>query len=265
MKKLTILALAAIVFAACGGHKNVESSEETDTLKTFEQRQIESSIKIHLDSLATELGNLKRPEFLTETDGKFQLTKQEKQVKPTYLLDASIADEAVTLAEKYRVLAALGIDRRIARLYEMPEDAYNKSISKLLADIDDPSFKNVKSGGDLFEASAVLYQAMEENGRINYYWQMAASSLVEEIYFVSQNQEKFLSTFTDETASNVSFRVNLLIDALNHLSQYDSEISPVASVMAPLEQLNATTVEELKEQMDSLKSEIEGARKALIK
>jgi hypothetical protein len=35
--------------------------------------------------------------------------------------------------------------------------------------------------------------------------------------------------------------------------------------MAPLEHLNATTVDELKAQLDDMKAEIEAARKALVK
>ena len=245
MKKLSILALAAIVFAACGGNKSTSNAEEADSLKSFEQEQIEASIKMHFDSIAAEFSKIDQPNFVKETENGIALTKEEKQVKPTYLLAPSVADEATTLAEKYRVLAALNVDKRIANLYEMPVEDFDKAITKLAADIDDPSFKDIEDKGSIFETSS--------------------AALVEQLYIVSQNKDKFLSTFTDETAANVTFRIILILDATNRLSQYDPEIAPVAAAMTPLEHLNATSVNELKAQMDDMKAEIEAARKALVK
>jgi hypothetical protein len=265
MKKLTILALAAIVFAACGGNKSANVEAETDTLKSFEQEQIEASIKMHFDSIAAEFSKMEQPKFVKETKDGISLTKEEKQVKPNYLLAPAVADEATTLAEKYRIISALSVDKRIANLYEMPVEDYEKAITKLAADIDDPSFKVIDNAGSLFETSSELYNAMDQNGRINYFWQIASAALVEQLYVVSQNKDKFLSTFTDETAANVTFRIILILDATNRLSQYDPEIQPIASALAPLEHLNATTVDELRAQIDDMSEEILAAREALVK
>ena len=202
---------------------------------------------MHFDSIAAEFSKIDQPNFVKETENGIALTKEEKQVKPTYLLAPAVADEATTLAEKYRVLAALNVDKRIANLYEMPVEDFDKAITKLAADIDDPSFKDIEDKGSIFETSS------------------ASAALVEQLYIVSQNKDKFLSTFTDETAANVTFRIILILDATNRLSQYDPEIAPVAAAMTPLEHLNATSVNELKAQMDDMKAEIEAARKALVK
>ena len=265
MKKLTILALAAIVFAACGGNKSANVEAETGTLKSFEQEQIEASIKMHFDSIAAEFSKMEQPKFVKETKDGISLTKEEKQVKPNYLLAPAVADEATTLAEKYRIISALSVDKRIANLYEMPVEDYEKAITKLAADIDDPSFKVIDNAGSLFETSSELYNAMDQNGRINYFWQIASAALVEQLYVVSQNKDKFLSTFTDETAANVTFRIILILDATNRLSQYDPEIQPIATALAPLEHLNATTVDELRAQIDDMSEEILAAREALVK
>ena len=265
MKKLSILALAAIVFAACGGNKSANVEAETDTLKSFEQEQIEASIKMHFDSITAEFSKMEQPKFVKETKDGISLTKEEKQVKPNYLLAPAVADEATTLAEKYRIISALSVDKRIANLYEMPVEDYEKAITKLAADIDDPSFKVIDNAGSLFETSSELYNAMDQNGRINYFWQIASAALVEQLYVVSQNKDKFLSTFTDETAANVTFRIILILDATNRLSQYDPEIQPIATALAPLEHLNATTVDELRAQIDDMSEEILAAREALVK
>ena len=81
MKKLSILAVAfaAIVFASCGGQKSGQNNEGADSLKSFEQEQIEASIKMHFDSLASELGKLKQLPIM-EKNGSLKLTDEEKQV-----------------------------------------------------------------------------------------------------------------------------------------------------------------------------------------
>ena len=260
MKKLSILAIAfaAVVFAACGGKKSEQAAENADSLKSFEQQQIEASIKMHFDSIAAEIGKLKQLPFLSEGDDGLKLTKEEKQVKPDYLLNPAAADEATTLAEKYRILSALNVDKKIAALYEMPTEDYDKAITKLVADINDPSFKAI-------DDTNTLYDAMNENGRINFFWQMASAALIEELYVANQNPDKFLSTFTDEAASNVTFRIILILDAINRLAQYDPDIQPVAKALAPLDVLNATTVAELKDQVAKAKDQINDAHKAIIK
>ncbi len=267
MKKLSIFAvvLAAMVFAACGGKKSAENAEQADSLKSFEQQQIEASIKMHIDSISAEIAKLKQPAFVQENNGGITLTKEEKQVKPNYLLPASAAEDAATLAEKYRMLSALSVDRKIAELYEMPLEDYDKAIAKLVADINDPSFKTAEKAETIFETTQTLYDEMEKNGRINFFWQLASAALVEELYIANQNTDKFLSVFNDEAASNVTFRIILVLDAINRLSEYDPEIKPIADALAPLEVLNATSVDEFKKQMGEAKDNIEAARTALVK
>ncbi len=267
MKRLSIfaVALAAIVFASCGGKKSANTTEEADSLKSFEQQQIEASIKMHLDSISAEIANLKQPAFVQESNGGITLTKEEKQVKPDYLMAATAAEGAATLAEKYRMLSALSVDQKIAELYEMPTEEYGKAIAKLIADINDPSFKTIENTGTIFETTQSLYDEMEKNGRINYFWQLAAGSLVEELYIASQNTDKYLSVFTDESTSNITFRIILVLDAINRLSEYDPEIQPIADALAPLDVINATSVDELKKQMAEAKDAITAARTALVK
>jgi hypothetical protein len=267
MKKLSVLAIAfaAIAFAACGGKKSAQAEEATDSVKSFEQQQIEASIKMHVDSIASELGKLKTLPFLQEGKDGITLTKQEKQVKPDYLLTPSVADEATTLTEKYRIMSALSVDKKIAALYEMPTEDYEKAITKLASDINDPSFKAIEDANTIFETTTTLYDEMEKNGRINYFWQLAAAALVEQLYVINQNSEKFLSNFNDDAAANVTFRIVLILDAVNRLAQYDPDIEPVAKAIAPLDALNATTVAEMKEQLAKTKEQINAARKALVK
>jgi len=266
MKKLAIFAVAfaALAFTACGGKKETQNVEETDSVKTFEQEQVEAKIKVELDSLAAALGKLKQLPIVQDENG-IKLTDQEKQVKPDYLLAPSVAESTTTLSEKYRMLSALSVDKKLAALYDMPTDEYEKAIGKLVVDINDPSFKDLPDNNSIFETTEALYDAMNQNGRINYFWQLAATSLVEELYIMSQNTEKFISSFDDDAAANVTFRIVLLIDAINRLTEYDADIVPVAKAIAPLSVLNAISVDQLKAQLADAKEQIEGARNALVK
>ncbi len=268
MKKLSVFAVAfaAMVFASCGGNKSNQPAEQADSLKSFEQSQIEAAIKMNVDSLASEIGKLKNlPITAADANETFKLTKEELQVKPDYLLDSDVAENAATLTEKYRLLGALEVDRKIARLYEMETGDYDKAITKLAADINDPSFKGLDEGVGVSETTQALYDNMEKNGRINYFWQIAAASLIEQLYIINQNSDKFLTAFDDEAAANVTFRIVLIQDALNRLSEFDPEIKPVADALQTLDSLNATTVSELKSQLAEAKEKIAAARKAIIK
>ena len=266
MKKLAMfaVAIAAVAFTACGGKKSTQTAEETDSVKSFEQEQVEAKIKIELDSLAAVLGQLKQLPIVQDENG-IKLTDQEKQVKPDYLLDPAVAENTTTLSEKYRMLSALSVDQKVAQLYDMPTDEYQKAISKLAADINDPSFMDLPDAGTIYETTQALYEAMNQNGRINYFWQLAATSLVEELFVLSQNTEKFVASFDDDAASNATYRIVLLIDAINRLTEYDPDIIPVANAITPLNTLNAISVDQLKSQLVEAKEQIEGARSALTK
>jgi hypothetical protein len=269
MKKLSFVAVAfaAMIFASCTGGQGSQNKggEQTDSVKSFEQEQLEASIKIQFDSLASELGKLKTLPILNKDENGIQLSDQEKQVKPDYLLDPAVAENATTLAEKYRILSALVVDKKVAELYEMPTDDYDKAITKLVADISDPSFKDMEDQNTIYETNQTLYDAMNANGRINYYWQMAAAVLVEQLYVLNQNTDKFITAFDDDAAANVTFRIILLQDAIERLSAYDTELIPVVQAIEPLKVLNAIDVEQLKEQLAQIKDEINAARQALVK
>ena len=100
-----------MAFTACGGNKGAQNVEETESEKSFEQEQVEAKIKVELDSLASELGRLKKLPIIQESDNGVKLSEQEKQVKPDYLLAPSAAENATLLSEKYRLISALSVDK----------------------------------------------------------------------------------------------------------------------------------------------------------
>ena len=82
---------------------------------------------------------------------------------------------------------------------------------------------------------------------------------------LNQNTDKFITAFDDDAAANVTFRIILLQDAIERLSEYDTELIPVVQAIEPLKVLNAIDVAQLKEQLAQIKDEINDAREALVK
>ena len=161
MKKVKFLLMAvfAIALASCSS-KPKQTEEEQEEIKSFEQEQIEESIRVQLDSIANVLSGLKALPILEQTkSGELKLTDEEKKVKPDYLLSPEIAKEAITLSEKYRVLVALSIDQTVAELYDMDTKAYNEATAQLLSEINDPGFRIFAENGDLVVESQESFEA----------------------------------------------------------------------------------------------------------
>ncbi len=262
--KFLLMTVCAIALVSCGG-KTQKEGEGQDTVKSFEQEQIEESIKVQLDSIASVLGGLKALPMLEQTkNGELKLTDEEKKVKPDYLLSPNVAKEAITLSEKYRVLVALSIDQAIAEMYDMDVKEYNEATAQLLRDVNDPGFRIFAQDGDLVVESQEIYDAEVKAGRLNYFWQAVATSLVEQMYILCQNQEKFLPSFDDDAVANLTLRIALLQDAINRLVEYDPELVEVSEAIKPLEKLNSTTVEELKADITKMTNDITTARNQLV-
>ena len=88
MKKLTLVIaiFTAMLFAACGNKTNADNSgQDSDTVvKSFEQQQIEASVKMQLDSIAAEISSKKfTPLYQAINNGEITLSADEKKVKRT--------------------------------------------------------------------------------------------------------------------------------------------------------------------------------------
>lgn len=272
MKKisLAIFAFAALLIASCGGNgAKSTDAEAVDSTKTFEQSQIEAKIKVELDSIAAKL-NEKDVVGLRHSidEGKIVLTADEKKVKPDYLLQPSVAKDAVTASQKYQTIAMLWTDKAVAKLYDMNTDEYDVAISELAVGdngVNDPALKKVMEAEDQKAALKQLSKDMDEEGRINFFWAGSAAAVVENLYIMTQNTEKFVNGYNDEQVADITFRLICIIDALDRLTQYDYNIIGIAEGLEPLKNLNATTVEEFKKQLEESKEAIKASRESFLK
>ena len=271
MKKLFILALAAgaMLVSCTGNQKKAETSEETE--KCFEQQQIEAYIKVQVDSLASEFSKMSRSPFIAALkEGRIELTEEEKQVKPEYLIDPASVNDLVTLSQKYRAVSVLCADKLIANAYGMPIDEYDAAIKKLIVDIDDPAFKlfqeNDEKGVEQQKLIEDFYNAEDKNGRINFFWDTTTAFLVEELYIISQDpSNKFIECFDDQAADNVTYRIILFQNALENLKAYDFSLESLCTAIKPLNKLNAINAQQFKEQIADMNKDIKVLRENLLK
>lgn len=265
MKKILFLAAAFVLALTSCGNKQKQSEITEDSIKVFEQNQIEASIKQQLDSLASQAKQLKGIPGIQNMKDGIQLTEEEKMVKPTYLMDPAETADLQTLSEKYRALAMLFVDKKVAEAYDMDIAPYDEAISKLLAEVNDPALGALNSSITYEENISTLYDAEEAAGRINLFWEMTTASTVEQVYVLCQNIDKYITAIDDEAAENMTFRMILLTDAMDRLADYDANVAELNDAMQPLKVLDALNADQLKSQLMELKGDIEVVRASLLK
>ena len=269
MKKIAIFSLAAVMMVSCGGNQKSQNQDivEGDSI-SFEQEQIEAGIKVQIDSLAAEFARMQQMPFMQALkNGELLLTEEEKLAKPDYLVDPIAVEELITLSQKYRAVAILTVDRTLAKAYEIDIEPYDNAIKSLLVQINDPAFDAFTSDDDtpFTEAVQQFYDTEDENGRINFFWETVTTVVAEEIYTLAQHQDDALmACIDDHAAESITLRVALLQDGLERLSVYAPELEQLCETIRPLQQLNALTAQELKEQVAGMKDEIEAIRNSLL-
>ncbi len=272
MKKiLSFVCIAAVSFAmiACGGNKKAkQAAAAPEAQKSQAEIQQEEYIKMQIDSLAAEMLRLKPLDFVkTTNDGTIVLSDKEKQVKPDYLVSASAINDLQTLSQKYRAAALIYVDKEVAKLYEMTNltSDYDKALTKLYLDINDPSLKEIFQTDNTAEAMNNFYATCKENGRLHFFWDVCAAAVVEHIYIASQNSEKFLAAFDDDSASELTLQIALLTIAIDDLAEINPEYKEISEALKPVGVINAISVEQFREQLAQVKSEVSVSRSTLLK
>lgn len=251
--------------------KQAEEAEAVDYSKETAEKMLADEINVDLANLVESAKQIKPVAFLkSQKDGKLVLSDKEKKVKPTYLLDPAAANDLVTLSQKYRAVGMLTSDKIIAELYEIPTTVFNESIFRLLKDINDPALEafftlppmDIETNREAF---ATFVDDEFNEGRINFFWEGVAALTVEQVYILSQNIEKFMPMFTDESAADITYNFVCLHDGLTKTVNASPEMESLNEILTPLYVINAITVDELKAQLLQVKDDIEAARAALLK
>lgn len=270
MKNLFLAFAVVALLVSCGNKPKQEAAVDNVEETSFEQDQIEENIKLQIDSLVVEFSKMDdTPFMLAIKEGKLELTEAEKQVKPDFLFDPAITNELVALSQKYRAIAVLSADKYIAQIYGQPIDEYEAAIKKMVVDIDDPAFKIFIEAADTATHEQIItdfYNAEKESGRINLFWETTSAYMIEELYLISKDPSgKLIESFTDESASKITYRIALFQNALEKLKTYDPNLNEICDAIKPLEKLNAINVEQMKQQMAEMNNDLQEIREYLLK
>ena len=272
MKKLTIILLAAALVAlpSCKNNKKAKTEAPDYTNATVDQLTSEA-LEADMANLIESAKKIKVVPFVkSQKDGKLTLTDKEKMVKPDYLFTPASAADLVTLNQKYRAVGILTSDKSIAELYEMPVSSYSENIFKLLTDINDPALMEFYTLPSLDiesnkEAFSLFVDDEYAAGRINYFWEGVTAGLVEQLFILTRDVDKFMPMFTDELASDITYNFVCVHDGLTKTVNATPEMASLNEILEPLYVINAISVDQLRDQLTELKDEIEVARAALLK
>lgn len=271
MKKyaVVLLALAVIALPSCKNQNKKKAEEEREISR--KEALLQEELKANVESLAASAKRIKRVPFTkTLPDGSIALTDREKMVKPDYLLDPSVANNLVTLSQKYRAVAMLAVDKMIAELYEMPVTDYKNVMAKLVVDLGDNAIKEFSETNwdDKEKADGAISKMVDEEyeaGRAKFFWEAVTAFLVEQLYICTQNIDKFMPMFTDDVAADLTYNFVCVHEGITNMVELYPEMESLNTALLPLYVINAISVEQLKAQLTELKGEIEAARYFLLK
>ncbi len=273
MKKLALIiscAAIALAITSCGNRRAQKAQAEKDQLDSLLLLELTTQV----DSLMGILVNREyTPQFSAKgiATGAITLTDKEKKVKPDYLLPVSRADEMQTLMQKNAGFIMFTLDRAVAKLYGMPTDEYDAVIARLMADInlkDAPM--NIDWGSETASQEFVslgMAKIKEESqkGTQKYLVTRLAAIALEDMYLFCNNQELFLTKMTDKDVAELTFRLALVVDIVDRIAAYYPDMAPLKACIDILAPINATDVNQLKEQIASIKPQIEEARNNMLK
>lgn len=267
-----ILLCAALVLASSCKNKSKEAEQQApDYENASEAELVQADLKAEMQNLMESAKKIKPVAFISSSkDGSLVLSEKEKMVKPDYLIEPSSTNDLVNLTQKYRAIGMMTSDKTIAQLYDMPINEYNEAIFRILTDINDPALTNfytlpvedIETNREEYE---IFVDQEYEEGRAQFFWEAVAAAMVEQIYIVTRDVDKFMPMFTDESASDITFNFICVHDALTKMVAIYPEMESLNEILTSLYVLNAISVEQLRTQLLEVKESIENARAALLK
>lgn len=274
MKKVTVilLAFAMLAIPSCknaNNNKKAESKEvETKEISQKEQ-MVTEELKVNLQNLVESTKQMKSVPFIYNVNGTIKLSDKEKMVKPDYLVDPASTNDLVTLSQKYRAVAMLSIDKVVAKLYDMPTDDMEAALAKIAVEVNDAALKDfsekIQANQGAGDAISEFCDREIEAGRANFFWEATAAGLVEQVYILTKNMDKFLPMFDDQSAADVTYNFVCVHDGIMKMMEFYPEMESLNSALLPLYVINAINVDQLRDQLIELKGEIEVVRAFLLK
>jgi len=228
-RTLTLFAYVVICCAMAVSCKNAKTAEPTPEEIQAQKVALADSVLAQIDALAEQLYDATSKSFRI---CDFELTDEEKMVKPDFLLDPLIAATLVTKYQKINALAIYSIELGVRQIYDMPCDDVKEVIVKLAADINHPFDLDVELGDvPVSEKVRNFYEKWKERGDIAYFWQLQNAMLIEIGYLVANNPALFFNNIKDEQWQGFTNRVIIKDRALVKMAKYDSEMAVLSDFM----------------------------------
>lgn len=273
MKKATVilLAIAMLAIPSCKNANNKKAENEAAEAAAVSEKEqlVTEELKVNLQNLVESTKQMKSLPFIYSVNGTLKLSDKEKMVKPDYLIDPAATNDLVTLSQKYRAVAMLSIDKVIAKLYDMPTDDMEAALARISVDVNDEALKDfsekVQANKGAGDAISEFCDKEIEAGRANFFWESTAAGLVEQVYVLTMNMDKFLPMFDDQAAADVTYNFVCVHDGIMKMIEFYPEMESLNAALLPLYVINAINVEQLKAQLIELKGEIEVVRALLLK
>lgn len=263
---VSIILLSVMTACTCS-NGNSEGGEVAPRQISEKEKMIREVLKVDFEAFSESVSKMKNLPIEGDGEGWLKLTEKDKMIKPDYLIDPSRANSMVELAQKYRMVSMLRVDAVIASLYDMPVDGYRDACLKLLSEVNDSAFLEFAGCDSLpsGEQTSRFLDAEYEKGREQFFWESVASGFIEQLYVCTQDIDRFMSMFDDDTAAEVTYNFVLIHDGVSSLLEIHPEMQGLQNVLLPLYVINATCVDELRGQMIQLKEDIANARAFLIR
>jgi len=222
-RTLTILALVALCSAMMVSCKNKKSNESIPEEIQEQKVALADSVLAKIDAFADEYFVASGNSFRI---ANFELTEEEKMIRPDYLLEPSFANTLVTKSQKVNALAIYVIDYGVRKIYDMPLDETKEVIAKLAAEINHPFDVSIHSDYEmpLSEKIRKEYEACKERGDLVYFWKFQNAILREMDYLLSKNADLFFNKISDAEVAEFDRLWDNLIDAVKVLAEYDDEM-----------------------------------------
>jgi len=223
-RTISLIALAAICSAMMVSCKNKQSEPTSEDIQA-QKVALADSVLAKIDAIAEQ--------YIINGDASdimnlITLSDEEKMVKPDYLLDPSEVNNFITKSQQVNALGIYSMDYYILKIYDMPTDAMQEAITKLVAELNFPFEQGFLS--QFSSASEMLreeYRLFKERGEICYFWQLIGASLSETEYIISHNPELFCKNLTNEANAAYNTQWEYYYETIEQLAPYDEGINTI--------------------------------------
>jgi len=223
---ITCIAVCCATMVSCkNNNKKTAASQPTQEEIQTQKQALADSILAKIDAIVDQFADDRSNAFRFR---EFELTEEEKMVKPDYLLDPSLASTFVTKSQKMNALAMYLIDNGVRNIYGISREEAREAMTKLAAEVNFPVDQDyTRSAAPLSEKTKKFYEAFKERGDIAGFWQLQNAFMTEMSYIVAQNPELFFSKINEEQWQSHMASRNSWRKTVEELAVYDPEMAQI--------------------------------------